>query len=104
MRAIEGRRGVKRKKGTDMPNPDFAEQGGNGQLNEATQAPTDDATYKAVAEYLTNLITENKTLKERLLTTERNNEQLNALCSEHEAKLKAVAEALGKPLAAPNEQ
>jgi len=90
---------VKRKKGTDMPNPDFAEQSGNGQLNEA--APTDDVTYKAVAEYLTNLITENKTLKERLLATERNNEQLNALCSEHEAKLKAVAEALGRPSAAP---
>jgi hypothetical protein len=101
MRAIEGRRGVKRKKGTDMPTPNFAEQNGNGQLDEVAQASSSDATYQQVAEYLTNLITANKDLKERLGIVERNNTQLNELCSEHEAKLKAIAEILNRPLAAP---
>jgi hypothetical protein len=101
MQVTEGRRGVKRKKGTPMPNPNFAEQNGNGQLTEAVQASTEEATYQEVAKYLTNLITANKDLKERLEIVERNNTQLNDLCSEHEAKLKAIAEVLGRPLAAP---
>jgi hypothetical protein len=82
-----------------MPNPNFAEQNGNGPLNEAT--PTDEATYEEVARYLTNLITENKRLKERIAILERNSAQLNELCNEHEAKLKAIAEVLGRPLAVP---
>jgi hypothetical protein len=103
MRAVEGRRG-NRKKGTSMPTPNFAEQNGNGPLTEPTQEPTEDATYQEVARYLTNLISENKNLKERLAIVERNNTQLNELCSEHEAKLRAIAEVLGRPLVAPNEQ